>query len=133
MPWRRSLLAIALLSAALAEDEGMLAALGRLPELVEEALGLDAAIATAASTIERSFSSTSACKGVAVVCRLTWHTSRFAASNVIIAGGMGMRAKQLFDQQDIRVVVGAPSLAPESVAQAFLEETLQTGPNLCDH
>lgn len=54
-------------------------------------------------------------------------------AEVIIAGGMGARAKQLFDQQDIHVVIGAPSLAPESVAQAYLEENLQTGPNLCDH
>jgi len=54
-------------------------------------------------------------------------------AEVIIAGGMGARAKQLFDQQDIRVVIGAPSLAPESVALSFLEENLQTGPNLCDH
>jgi ATP-binding protein involved in chromosome partitioning len=54
-------------------------------------------------------------------------------AEVIIAGGMGARAKQLFDQQNIRVVIGAPSHTPESVALAFLDEKLKTGPNLCDH
>lgn len=42
------LLAIALLSAALAGDEAQLEALGRLPELVEETLALDGAVASAA-------------------------------------------------------------------------------------
>ena len=51
----------------------------------------------------------------------------------IVAGGMGMRAQQLFAQQNIRVVIGAPSQTPADIAQAFLADTLQTGPNLCDH
>jgi len=54
-------------------------------------------------------------------------------ADVIIAGGMGVRAQQLFAQQNIRVVIGAPSLTPESVAQELLQEKLQTGPNPCDH
>lgn len=58
--------------------------------------------------------------------------AKFGAE-VIIAGGMGSRAQQLFDEQDILVVTGAPSMTPESIIQAFLEEKLQTGPNLCDH
>ena len=60
-----------------------------------------------------------------------WLAERGA--EVIIAGGMGVRAQQLFAQQNIRVVIGAPSQAPEDIAQAFLDEALQTGPNLCDH
>jgi predicted Fe-Mo cluster-binding NifX family protein len=54
-------------------------------------------------------------------------------AELIIAGGMGVRAQQLFTQQNIQVVIGAPPETPEAVAQAFLEESLQTGPNLCDH
>ncbi len=54
-------------------------------------------------------------------------------AEVIIAGGMGVRAQQLFAEHEIRVVIGAPSETPEVVARAFLDETLQTGPNLCDH
>ncbi len=54
-------------------------------------------------------------------------------AEVIIAGGMGVRAQQLFAQQNIRVVVGAPAETPEAIARAFLTETLETGSNLCDH
>jgi len=54
-------------------------------------------------------------------------------AEVIIAGGMGMRAQQLFAQQNIRVVVGAPTETPEAITRAFLTDTLQTGSNLCDH
>ena len=53
--------------------------------------------------------------------------------NVIIAGGMGQRAQQLFAQNDIKVVVGASSGTPEELASAYLEETLETGDNICDH
>jgi predicted Fe-Mo cluster-binding NifX family protein len=53
--------------------------------------------------------------------------------DVVIAGGMGQRAQQLFEQQAINVVVGAPSDNPESVVQAYLGGNLQTGDNLCDH
>ncbi|MBN1594729.1 NifB/NifX family molybdenum-iron cluster-binding protein [candidate division FCPU426 bacterium] len=54
-------------------------------------------------------------------------------AEVIIAGGMGARAQQLFNQNGIQVVVGAPADAPEALAAAFLHNTLQTGTNLCDH
>ena len=54
-------------------------------------------------------------------------------ANVIIAGGMGARAQGLFVQSGIEVVVGAPSLSPEEIAQAYLDGSLQTGDNICDH
>jgi ATP-binding protein involved in chromosome partitioning len=54
-------------------------------------------------------------------------------ATVIIAGGMGGRAQQLFDQSGIRVVIGAPSEPPRAVAEAFLANSLRTGPNVCDH
>ncbi len=53
--------------------------------------------------------------------------------NVIIAGGMGQRALSLFAQLGIKVVVGAPSDLPENLAAAYINGTLQTGPNVCDH
>ena len=53
--------------------------------------------------------------------------------NVIIAGGMGQRAQQLFTQNDIKVVVGAPVDTPENLVSAYLSETLQSGDNICDH
>jgi predicted Fe-Mo cluster-binding NifX family protein len=60
-----------------------------------------------------------------------WLASQGAT--VIIAGGMGMRAQQLFAARGIRVVTGAAEATPEVIAQDFLENRLQTGPNLCDH
>jgi predicted Fe-Mo cluster-binding NifX family protein len=54
-------------------------------------------------------------------------------ANVIIAGGMGQRAQQLFAQNDIQVVIGASALTPEELVKAYLEDTLQTGENICDH
>ena len=54
-------------------------------------------------------------------------------ADVIIAGGMGQRAQQLFAQNDITVVVGAPSETPEELASAYLSGTLQAGENICDH
>jgi len=54
-------------------------------------------------------------------------------ANVIICGGMGMRAQQLFAQNDIQVVYGAPSLPPEEVIRAHLDGNLVTGDNICDH
>ena len=53
--------------------------------------------------------------------------------NVIIAGGMGQRAQQLFAQNKIEVVVGAPAEEPENLVLAYLSKTLQTGKNVCDH
>ena len=54
-------------------------------------------------------------------------------ASVIIAGGMGQRAQQLFAQNDIAVVVGAPAESPDHLVLAYLDGTLQTGANVCDH
>ena len=54
-------------------------------------------------------------------------------TNVIIAGGMGQRAQQLFAQNKIEVVVGAPEEEPEKLVLAYLDDTLVAGENICDH
>jgi len=54
-------------------------------------------------------------------------------ANMIIAGGMGSRAQQLFAQNDIAVLVGAPADTPEALVAAYLDGTLQAGDNICDH
>ena len=54
-------------------------------------------------------------------------------ADVIIAGGMGQHAVSLFQQNDIKVVIGAPCLEPEKLVKSYLENTLLTGQNLCDH
>ncbi len=54
-------------------------------------------------------------------------------ATVILAGGMGERAQQLFAQNGIKVVVGASVQSPEELVQAYLQGVLQTGENICDH
>lgn len=53
--------------------------------------------------------------------------------NKIIAGGMGSRAQGLFSQFDIEVIVGASAEAAETVVKAYLDGTLESGTNVCDH
>ncbi len=54
-------------------------------------------------------------------------------TNVVIAGGMGQRAIELFKQAGVQVFVGAPVDAPEKLVQSYLNQTLVTGSNVCDH
>ena len=54
-------------------------------------------------------------------------------ADVIIAGGMGRRAQDLFSQSGIEVVVGAAGGSPEDLAAAYLDGSLAAGPNACDH
>ncbi len=54
-------------------------------------------------------------------------------ANVIIAGGMGARAQQIFSENGIKVVTGASVDFPEALVTQYLSNTLATGDNLCDH
>lgn len=53
-------------------------------------------------------------------------------ATTIIAGGMGSRAQSLFAQDGIRVVLGAAG-EPDVLVRQFLDGTLSTGANVCDH
>ncbi len=52
---------------------------------------------------------------------------------VIISGGMGQRAQQLFASKNIQVIVGAPTDTPEALAIEYVKGNLKAGANLCDH
>ncbi len=54
-------------------------------------------------------------------------------ANVVIAGGMGISAQRLLEQSGIAVVIGANSLDAASLVRAYLDRTLVTGNNRCDH
>jgi len=54
-------------------------------------------------------------------------------ASLIIAGGMGRRAQDLFAQQNIEVVIGAPRLEPEQLVMDYLNGKLKVGENICDH
>ena len=53
--------------------------------------------------------------------------------DLVITGGMGRRAQQLFAQNNINVVVGAADDTPEELALQYLTGRLQCGQNICDH
>ena len=51
----------------------------------------------------------------------------------VISGGMGHRAISLFDQQNIKVFTGAEEKPARVLVEDFLDDTLVTGTNACDH
>ncbi len=51
----------------------------------------------------------------------------------IIAGGMGQRAISLFNQQNINVNVGAQQKPSRELVADWINKTLITGSNACDH
>ena len=53
--------------------------------------------------------------------------------NVIIAGGMGQRAQNLFIENGIKVIVGATSEYPKSLVSKYLSGNLVSGDNICGH
>ncbi len=46
---------------------------------------------------------------------------------------MGQRAQQLLTESGITVMAGAPVDEPEVLVAAYLNDTLVTGDNVCDH
>lgn len=53
--------------------------------------------------------------------------------DVIITGGMGMRAQNLFALNNIEVCVGVPDGSPRELVEQYLHGRLRSGDNLCDH
>ena len=53
--------------------------------------------------------------------------------DAIISGGMGIKAQDLFNQNNIEVIVGIDSKSPEALVEEYLKNQLQSGQNLCDH
>jgi predicted Fe-Mo cluster-binding NifX family protein len=60
-----------------------------------------------------------------------WLAERGAST--IISGGMGQRARGLFAERGIQVVVSAPADTPECLVGNYMAGTLQVGENVCDH
>ncbi|MDD3437303.1 MAG: NifB/NifX family molybdenum-iron cluster-binding protein [Candidatus Gastranaerophilales bacterium] len=54
-------------------------------------------------------------------------------ATIVLAGGMGERAQGLFEAQGIKVLVGCPPETPEKLVTDYLQNTLVTGVNTCDH
>ena len=54
-------------------------------------------------------------------------------ATVVIAGGMGGRALELFRQRGVEVIMGVPAEEPEKLAIDYIKGNLQAGDNVCDH
>ncbi|MFC1934099.1 NifB/NifX family molybdenum-iron cluster-binding protein [Chloroflexota bacterium] len=52
---------------------------------------------------------------------------------IVIAGGMGSRAQDIFQQNGIQVIVGTLENDPEQAVLNHLNGELTTGGNVCDH
>ena len=53
--------------------------------------------------------------------------------STIISGGMGMKAQEIFAQNNIEVFMGVNSENPEKLVEYYLNDELKNGNNLCDH
>lgn len=53
--------------------------------------------------------------------------------SVVISGGMGPRAQDLFQQCGITVVLGALENDAETAVLSYVNGVLSTGENVCDH
>jgi len=53
--------------------------------------------------------------------------------HAIIAGGMGVKAQELFAQNRIDVIIGIGEDLPENLVKRYLDNQLTGGMNLCDH
>jgi predicted Fe-Mo cluster-binding NifX family protein len=51
----------------------------------------------------------------------------------VIAGGMGQRALDLFATNKIKVSIGAETKSPKELVADWLNKSLVTGKNVCDH
>jgi len=53
--------------------------------------------------------------------------------STIISGGMGIKAQDIFAQNNIEVCVGVNADTPEKLVEQYLANELISGENLCDH
>ena len=53
--------------------------------------------------------------------------------NVVLTGGMGIKAQSLMTEYGIEVLIGVEQLPPKELVNRYLAGTLTTGSNRCDH
>jgi predicted Fe-Mo cluster-binding NifX family protein len=54
-------------------------------------------------------------------------------ATLILAGGMGARAVELFQANGVKVVLGVPEDDAKALVERYLAGDLSTGSNACDH
>ena len=53
--------------------------------------------------------------------------------DLVIAGGMGPRAQELFTDSGVKVICGVQPQDPATIVQQYLKGQLETGDNACHH
>lgn len=53
--------------------------------------------------------------------------------DLVIAGGMGASAQGLFRETGVEVITGAPAGDSQTIVESYLNDTLKTGKNACEH
>jgi len=53
--------------------------------------------------------------------------------NVVIAGGMGIKAQEMLAEKGIKVVSGNPELPLRELVKSYLQGKLSAGVPVCDH
>lgn len=53
--------------------------------------------------------------------------------SVVISGGMGIKAQDLMQQNNIKVVVGVCPKPLSELVELYIQGKLESGDNLCDH
>jgi predicted Fe-Mo cluster-binding NifX family protein len=51
----------------------------------------------------------------------------------VLAGGMGQKAIQIFNYNNVNVFVGAPKQTARELVQGYLESSIKFTANYCDH
>lgn len=51
----------------------------------------------------------------------------------VLSGGMGQKAIQILNHNNVNVFVGAPQITAQELTVGFLEETISFSANYCDH
>ena len=54
-------------------------------------------------------------------------------ATLVIGGGMGQKARDLFAAQNLEAIVGAPTISPRDVVESYLAGDLVTSQNTCNH
>jgi predicted Fe-Mo cluster-binding NifX family protein len=54
-------------------------------------------------------------------------------TELVLAGGMGQKAVQLFAGHGVAVIVGVPTLDPVTLALGYLAGEIGAGANACNH
>ena len=52
---------------------------------------------------------------------------------LVLSGGMGQRAINIFAEHGIKVICGVASETPAKLVQNYLDGDLKPGENICDH